>query len=208
MTEADDRPAGGGDETLEDLLRRIRACRLCAGRLPHGPRPVLRAASSARLLLVGQAPGARVHRSGVPWDDRSGERLRAWIGLEPDVFYDTKRVAIVPMGFCFPGTAPGGGDLPPRPECAPAWHRAVLDRLPNIRLTLTIGGYAQARYLAGRRKRTMTATVRAWREYAPGLLPLPHPSWRNTAWLRRNPWFEADLLPEFRRRIAAALELA
>ena len=193
------------DESLASLLERIRACAICAAHLPLGPRPVLRAAASARLLLVGQAPGARVHETGVPWNDRSGDRLREWTALAPDVFYDESRIAIAPMGFCFPGTDPRGGDYPPRPECAPAWRRDLLARLPNVELTLPIGGHAQAYHLGARRKRTVTETVAAWREYLPGAVPLPHPSWRNTAWLRRNPWFDDDLIPELRRRVAAVL---
>ena len=193
------------EESLASLLERIRACAICAAHLPRGPRPVLRAATSARLLLIGQAPGTRVHETGVPWNDRSGDRLREWTALAPGVFYDDSRVAIVPMGFCFPGTDPRGGDRPPRPECAPAWHRDVLARLPNVELTLPIGGYAQAYHLGAGRKRTVTETVAAWREFLPGVVPLPHPSWRNTAWLKRNPWFGAELVPELRRRIASVL---
>ena len=194
-------PAAG----LDALLDRVRACTLCADHLPHGPRPVLRAAASARLLIIGQAPGTRVHETGVPWNDPSGERLRAWMDVGPEVFYDEARVAIMPMGFCYPGRDAGGGDKPPRPECAPAWHDALLAHLTGIRLTLLVGAYAQARYLGPRAKRTMTETVRAWRDYGPGFLPLPHPSWRNTGWLKRNPWFEADVIPDLRARLAQAL---
>ncbi len=189
------------DRRLASLLREIRACRVCAAHLPLGPRPVLRAKASARLLIIGQAPGTKVHESGVPWDDRSGDRLREWLGFDRDVFYDESRVAIVPMGFCYPGVDKNGGDLPPRRECAPLWHARVVQRLPNIELTLLVGSYAQAYYLKERRRATTTATVQAWRHCLPSYLPLPHPSWRNTAWIRRNPWFEAELLPELRRRI-------
>jgi uracil-DNA glycosylase len=188
---------------LEELLGRVRACRLCAAELPLGPRPVLRAGAAARLLIVGQAPGTRVHETGIPWNDRSGERLRAWLGLAPAAFYDEARVAIVPMGFCYPGRDPRGGDNPPRPECAPLWHPPLTAALPAVELTLLVGLYAQARYLGPRRKGSLTETVRAWRDYGPDLCPLPHPSWRNTAWLRKNPWFEVELLPELRARVAA-----
>ncbi len=190
------------EAALQHLLGEIRACRVCARHLPLGPRPVLRASTSARLLIIGQAPGTRVHASGIPWDDRSGDRLRQWLGVEKEIFYDTQRIAIVPMGFCFPGIDPRGGDNPPRPECAPLWHERVLDHLPSLELVLLIGGYAQKRYLGATRGKTMTATVATWREHLPRHLPLPHPSWRNTAWLRRHPWFETELVPELQRRVA------
>ena len=188
---------------LDALLARVRECRTCEAHLPLGPRPVVRAAPSARLLIVGQAPGTRVHETGIPWNDRSGERLRDWLGLERDLFYDQTRVAIVPMGFCYPGRDPRGGDNPPRPECAPLWHDPILEALPDLGLTLLVGLYAQARYLGDRRKGSLTETVRAWRDYAPAFLPLPHPSWRNTAWLKKNPWFEQELLPVLRQRVRA-----
>jgi uracil-DNA glycosylase len=188
---------------LDRLLAEARACRVCAAHLPLGPRPVLRARPGARLLIVGQAPGTRVHESGVPWDDRSGDRLRDWLRLDREAFYDDSRVAIVPMGFCYPGRDPGGGDKPPRPECAPLWHPPLRAALPKVALTLLVGLYAQAHYLGRRRQGSLTETVRAWRDYDPEFLPLPHPSWRSTAWLKRNPWFEADLLPELRHRVAA-----
>lgn len=190
------------EAALQRLLREIRGCRVCTPHLPLGPRPVLRASTTARLLIVGQAPGTRVHASGIPWDDRSGDRLRQWLGTDKETFYDPGRIAIVPMGFCFPGIDPRGGDNPPRPECAPLWHDRVLDHLPSLELVLLIGAYAQKRYLGAARGKTMTATVENWREHLPGRLPLPHPSWRNTAWLRRHPWFEAELVPELRRRVA------
>lgn len=193
----------GGD--LDRLLEEVRACRQCAPHLPLGPRPVLRVAASARLLIVGQAPGTRVHETGVPWNDPSGDRLRAWLDLDRAAFYDERRIAIVPTGLCYPGRAAGGGDLPPRRECAPIWHPRLRPHLAQVRLTLLVGGYAQAWYLGNRRKATLTATVEAWREYLSDFLPLPHPSWRTTAWLRRNRWFEIELLPELRRRVAAAL---
>ncbi|MCW5729850.1 MAG: uracil-DNA glycosylase family protein [Alphaproteobacteria bacterium] len=188
-------------EALQRLLDEVRACRICEASLPLGPRPVLRIDPRARLLIVGQAPGTRVHESGVPWNDASGERLREWLELDREGFYDTSRVAIMPMGFCYPGRDPRGGDLPPRAECAPAWHARLRPHLPAIRLTLLVGQHAQAWYLGKRRQDSMTATVRAFRDYLPDYLPLPHPSWRNTAWLRRNPWFAAELLPELRARL-------
>ncbi len=194
------------ESNLEETLRAARACTLCAAHLPLGPRPVLRAKAAARLILIGQAPGTRVHESGVPWDDRSGDRLRDWLALDKDTFYDEARVAILPMGFCYPGVSARGGDNPPRPECAPAWHPKVLGALPKIELTLLIGLYAQAHYLGQRRKKTLSETVRAWAEYGPGIIPLPHPSWRNTSWLKKNPWFETDLLPDLRARIAGLTE--
>ncbi len=192
-----------GERDLAEIVAAARACRVCAEHLPLGPRPVLRAGSAARLLIIGQAPGTRVHESGVPWDDRSGERLRDWLSMEPEVFYDENRVAIVPMGFCYPGVDAGGGDKPPRPECAPLWHEPLLAALPAVELVLLVGLYAQKRYLGKRRQKNLTDTVRAWRDYGPRQLPLPHPSWRNTAWMKKNPWFEAELLPELRARVAA-----
>jgi uracil-DNA glycosylase len=190
---------------LAPLLREIRACRLCAAHLPLGPRPVLRVRPSARLLIIGQAPGTKVHASGIPWNDRSGDRLREWLAVDREVFYDERRVAIMPMGFCYPGVDAHGGDLPPRRECAPRWHAQVLARLPRIELTLLVGSYAQAYYLGKQRRATMSETVAAWRDYAPDYLPLPHPSWRNTGWLKRNPWFERELVPELRARMQALL---
>ncbi len=191
--------------SLALLLAEARACRVCAAHLPLGPRPVLRAAPSARLLIVGQAPGTKVHETGIPWNDRSGDRLRDWLGIDRDRFYDERRIAIIPMGFCYPGVDNSGGDRPPRPECAPLWHPRLLALLPHIELTLLVGGYAQARYLAGRRRATLTQTVGAFRDYLPGFIPLPHPSWRNTGWLRRHPWFEAELLPVLRARLRPLL---
>jgi len=191
---------------IESLFAKARACTLCAEVLPHGCRPVMRGTPSSRLLIVGQAPGARVHASGIPWNDPSGDRLRRWLDMGRDAFYDESRIAVVPMGLCYPGTAPKGGDYPPRPECAPLWHPPLLDALSGVRLTLLIGQYAQARYLGAKRKGSMTETVAAWREYGPAFLPLPHPSWRNTAWLNRNPWFHEELVPVLRRRVAEALD--
>ncbi len=193
------------DTDLEGVLESVRACRLCAPHLPHEPRPVLQAAPEAKILIVGQAPGARVQASGRPFTDPSGDRLRDWLQMSPQVFYDANRVAIVPMGFCYPGTSPKGGDYPPRPECAPQWRQRVLDQLPHIGLTIVVGQYAQAWHLGARRKRTLTETVKAFSEYAPKVFPLPHPSWRNTGWLKRNPWFEADLLPPLRQSVQQLL---
>ena len=189
------------DRVLAALLRDVRACRVCAADLPLGPRPVLRAKASARLLVIGQAPGTKVHESGIPWNDRSGDRLREWLQLDPEVFYDEKRVAIMPMGFCYPGVDANGGDRPPRRECAPLWHSRVLQRLPNIELTLLVGGYAQKYYLRDGRAATVTEAVCEWRKYTPRFIPLPHPSWRNIGWLKRNPWFNSELLPLLRERV-------
>jgi len=190
------------ESALDALLREVRACRLCEAQLPLGPRPVLRADPRARILIVGQAPGTRVHATGIPWNDPSGDRLRDWLQVDRDAFYDERRFAIIPAGLCYPGRG-RSGDLPPRPECAPLWHPRLRALLPAIGLTLLVGQYAQAYYLGARRKPTLTATVHAWREYLPGFLPLPHPSPRNTRWLRMNPWFTRDVLPELRDRVAA-----
>jgi uracil-DNA glycosylase len=191
---------------LERLLREIRACRVCAGHLPLGPRPVLRVNPSARLLIIGQAPGTKVHETGIPWNDRSGDRLRDWLRLDRETFYDETRIAVMPMGFCYPGVDANGGDRPPRKECAPLWHARVLALLPRIELVLLVGGYAQKHYLGARCGASMSATVQTWREHAPRFIPLPHPSWRNTGWLKRNPWFEAELLPELRERVQGLLQ--
>ena len=185
------------------LLARVRACRVCAEHLPLGPRPVLQALPTARLFICGQAPGTKVHETGLPWNDASGERLRAWLGLAREVFYDPRRIALIGVGLCYPGRLPQGGDAPPRPECAPLWHPPLRAALSDIRLTLLVGGYAQAYYLGKRRKASLSETVRAFREYLPDFIPTPHPSWRTTAWLARNPWFEAELVPELRARVQA-----
>ena len=196
----------GAPDPLSGLLAEVRACQACAAHLPLGPRPVLRAAASARLLIVGQAPGTRVHETGIPWNDPSGDRLRAWLDLDREAFYDEDRIAIVPMGFCYPARDARGGDRPPRPECAPLWHPPLRAALPRVALTLLVGSYAQAYYLGRCRKGSLTETVRVWRDYLPDFWPLPHPSWRNTAWLKKNPWFEQDLLPDLRARVTALLE--
>ena len=201
---------------LERLTATVRACRICVdnpvGRpLPHEPRPVLRPSSSARILLAGQAPGTKVHLSGMPFTDASGDRLRSWLGVTSEEFYDTEKFAIVPMGFCFPGQDSKGGDLPPRRECAPAWRAQLMALMPQIDLVLTIGSYAQSWHMGAARRASLTETVMDWRAIwdAPAsqkVLPLPHPSWRNSGWLKQNPWFEMDLLPflrsEIRYRIA------
>jgi uracil-DNA glycosylase len=189
------------EAALARVLDEARACTLCAAHLPLGPRPVVRGRASARLLIVSQAPGTRVHETGLSFNDRSGDRLRGWLGLERETFYDESRVAVLPMGMCYPGRLPNGGDRPPRPECAPKWHGPVLERLPRLELTLLVGSYAIDYYLEG--GRSMTETVANWRRFLPAYLPMPHPSWRTTAWERNNPWFESQLLPELRARVAA-----
>jgi uracil-DNA glycosylase len=186
--------------TLGKLLREVRACQVCAAHLPFPPRPVLRASATARLLIVGQAPGKRVQETGVPWNDPSGDRLRSWLKLSREEFYDESKVAIIPTGFCYPGTG-AHGDLPPRPECAPLWHPRLRAALPHIRLTLLIGGYAQAYYLGAQTHKSLADTVAAWREYLPEFLPLPHPSPRNLRWFKTHPWFEREVIPELQRRM-------
>lgn len=188
---------------LQGLLREVRACTICAAHLPLPPRPVLQAGAAARILIAGQAPGRKVAASGVPFDDASGDRLRAWMGIDKAAFHDPDFIAILPMGFCYPGTG-ASGDLPPRPECAATWRERLLEQLPSIELTLVIGTYAQAWHLkpAGGGA-SLTATVAAWREHGARVLPLPHPSPRNNGWLQRNPWFEADVLPELKARVHA-----
>jgi uracil-DNA glycosylase len=202
-------------ETLQEVTRRARACRICVeqpiGRpLPHEPRPVLLPSSRARILIASQAPGTKVHLSGIPFTDASGDRLRNWLGVSWDEFYDQRNFAIVPMGFCFPGQDGRGADLPPRRECAPAWRARLMAQMPQIELVLTIGLYAQAWHLGELRSPSLTETVSNWREVVaaparPSVVPLPHPSWRNTGWLKRNPWFEMDLLPFLKSEIARRL---
>ena len=194
----------GSDDAFAELVERAQACTVCAAHLPHPPRPVLRVSPTARLLIVGQAPGRRVHETGIPWNDPSGDELRRWLGMTRDAFYDTSRIAIVPTGLCYPGTVKGS-DLPPRPECAPLWHPPLRAAMPGIRLTLLIGAYAQAYYLGKRRGRTLADTVHAWRDFLPDYFPLPHPSPRNRLWFRRHPWFEAEVLPALRERVGALL---
>ncbi|VWX59721.1 uracil-DNA glycosylase family protein [Sphingorhabdus sp. 109] len=186
-------------DALAGLLNEIRACTICTG-LPLGPKPLVQADSAARILLVGQAPGSKTHEKGRPFDDVSGKRLRDWLGVTEEQFYDPRLFAIVPMGFCFPGSGKGG-DMPPRPECAPAWRKPLLEALPNIRLTLVLGQHAMNWHLGERKSRTLTETVKRWREFWPELLPLPHPSPRNIRWFKANPWFEADVIPVLQDRV-------
>jgi uracil-DNA glycosylase len=189
---------------LNQLVTEISACRVCAASLPHEPRPVVWVDPRARILIAGQAPGRRVHESGIPWNDPSGDRLRDWMGLDRETFYDKRNIAVAAMGFCYPGTVKGA-DLPPRRECAPLWHARLRAHMPRVRLTLLLSQYAVKHYLGERAKPSVAETVRAWREYAPEILPLPHPSPRNNLWLRRHPWFEREVLPELRRRVREAL---
>jgi uracil-DNA glycosylase len=187
---------------LRTLIRQARECRVCAPHLPLGPRPVFLVGKGARLMIVGQAPGRRVHETGIPWNDPSGDQLRAWLRMDRAQFYDARRVAIVPTGLCYPGSGERG-DLPPRPECAPLWQPRFRAALPGIRLTLLVGMHAQAYFLGRRRKKTLAQTVRAWREYLPEFFPLPHPSPRNRLWMKNNPWFVKEVLPALRRRVRA-----
>ncbi|EGQ9283442.1 uracil-DNA glycosylase family protein [Vibrio vulnificus] len=191
---------------LEPLLTQIRACQVCASALPLGANPVVQAHSEAKILIIGQAPGTKVHHTSIPWNDASGNRLRAWLDIEKQTFYDPKQIAIMPMGFCYPGQGQSG-DLPPRKECAPLWHEALLKHLPNIELTLLIGQYAQNRYLSNKPK-TLTETVQNWQAWLPDYLPLSHPSPRNTLWLRKNPWFEEQTVPYLRQQVHQRLSLS
>jgi uracil-DNA glycosylase len=188
------------------LVAEVRACTRCAADLPLGPRPIVRGRPSARLLIISQAPGTRVHETGLSFDDRSGDRLRDWLGLDRQRFYDEARVAIMGMGFCYPGRLDRGGDRPPRPECAPLWHPRLRPHFAAVRLTLLVGTYALHHYLPASRKRPISAILVRWREFLPEYFVLPHPSWRTTAWVRSNPWFGAELLPELRRQVAQALD--
>ena len=194
-------------ESLSKLLAEIRACRVCEPYLPHGARPIIRASKTSKLLIAAQAPGIRVHETGLSFNDPSGDRLRDWLGVDRETFYDESRISIVGMGFCFPGYTDSGADKPPRPECAPLWQARLRAALPQQLLTLAVGTYAINWYLGDARKSTMTETVNAWREYGPALMPLPHPSWRNNAWLKKNPWFEKKLLPDLRARVRHTLDL-
>lgn len=190
--------------SLGDLLAEIRACRVCEKALVNGVRPVVQAGRGARILIIGQAPGSKVHASGLPWEDDSGDRLRDWTGLDKAAFYDPDRVAQMPSGFCYPGKG-DGGDLPPRRECAPLWHDRLLAELPHVRLTLLVGQYAQARYLPRALRPNMTETVRNFSAMPEGLFPLPHPAWRSRIWMRAHPWFEAEVLPVLKARVQSAL---
>lgn len=190
---------------LDTVLADIAACRACAPYLPHVPRPVVRVRPETRILICGQAPGRLVHETGLPFNDPSGVRLRQWMGLDRETFYGRPEIGVAAMAFCFPGTNPKGGDYPPPPRCAALWRPQLLEQLPKVELTLLVGSYAQAWALEERTGRTMTETVAAWRTFGPTILPLPHPSWRNTAWLKRNPWFEAEVTPYLRQRVAGIL---
>jgi uracil-DNA glycosylase len=190
------------DDTLSAAIDEALACHLCEAVLPLGPRPVFRVSGTARVLIVGQAPGTKVHLTGVPWNDASGDRLRAWLLMDRDLFYDAARIAIVPVGLCYPGRLPRGGDLPPRPECAPLWLDRFTRLMPQVRLTLLVGSYALRHRLG---KGAMTDRVRRFRELGPAIVPLPHPSWRTAGWERRNPWFGEELLPALRHAVAEAL---
>lgn len=195
------RPAG---RKLAELIGQIEGCCVCAESLSHDPRPIVQLGIEARVLLIGQAPGRKVHESGIPWEDASGRLLLDWLGIDRDTFYDPSRIAMMPMGFCYPGKGKSG-DLPPRPECAPLWHESVLEHLPELRLTVLIGNHAQRRYLRKQYAGTLTETVRGYRHFLPDVIPLIHPSPRNRYWITRNPWFESDLLPELKARMSAAL---
>jgi uracil-DNA glycosylase len=192
------------DLGTDELRRKIAGCLVCEEFLPAGPRPIVQFSATSKILVIGQAPGARVHASGVPWQDGSGERLRDWMGIDPAVFYDPSQVALMPMGFCYPGSR-AGGDLPPRPECAPLWHHQILAMLPVERLTLLVGSYAQAYYLPRATRRSMTDTVRDFEAIGPALVPLPHPAWRAALWMEKNPWFAETLLPQLRTQIRARI---
>jgi len=194
--------ASSPDDRLARLCQEVRACRVCADHLPLGPRPVFRASVTARLLIAGQAPGTKVHATGIPWNDPSGDRLRTWLAMDRSTFYDDTRIAILPMGFCYPGRLPNGGDRPPRPECAKLWRQRLLALMPDIRLTLLVGSYAQTDSFG---PGAMTARVQAFRDHLPATIPLPHPSWRTTGWERRNPWFTTDLIPVLRARVAEVI---
>lgn len=188
--------------SLADVAAAARACQICAAHLPLGPRPVFRVSPTARLLIVGQAPGTKVHATGIPWNDPSGDRLRRWLAMDRTTFYDESRIAIVPMGLCYPGRLPNGGDAPPRPECAPLWWERLVGRMPNIRLTLLVGTYALTHRLG---RGPMSDRVRAFRDYLPRYFPLPHPSWRTTAWERKNPWFDMEAVPALRTAVTEVL---
>jgi uracil-DNA glycosylase len=195
------------DESLARLLREVLACRHCEAHLPLGPRPVLHISTTARVLIASQAPGTKVHEAGISFWDASGDRLRAWLGVDKTLFYDAARIAILPMGLCYPGRLPNGGDAPPRPECAPKWRSRILAAMPALRLTLLVGTYAQqeAARLENWPKSSMTDRVRAYNDYLPRYFPLPHPSWRTGEWERRNPWFTAEVLPALRHAVQGAL---
>ncbi len=185
---------------MKTLLKNIKQCTICEKHLPLGPRPIVSAHPIAKIIIIGQAPGTKVHKTGVPWDDPSGKQLRKWLGVSGEVFYDETKIVLIPMGFCYPGKGKTG-DLPPRPECAPQWHEPLLEKLPNAELVILIGMYAQKYYLGKEAKKTLTETVANYAEYLPKYLPLPHPSPRNRFWLTKNPWFDVEVLPELRERV-------
>ena len=189
---------------MKKLIKEANNCTICQAFLPHGCRPVFAVHPKAKILIIGQAPGRKVHETGIPWDDASGKRLRNWLGVDDATFYDPKIFSILPMGFCYPGTGKSG-DLPPRPECAPQWHEPLINLMPEIKLALLFGQYAQKRYLGKNKKKTLTETVRNWQEYAPEFLPLPHPSPRNQIWERKNPWFATEVLPFLKNKIAEVI---
>lgn len=189
---------------MESIIDAANRCTICADQLPHEPRPVFVVDPRAKILIIGQAPGRKVHESGIPWADASGKRLRNWLGVEEETFYDPANFAILPMGFCFPGTGKSG-DLPPRPECAPKWHLPLLQMMPHVKLTLLFGQYAMKRYLGNRREKNLTETVRNWRNYEGDYLPLPHPSPRNQIWERKNPWFQEEIVPYLQGKVASLL---
>ena len=189
---------------MKSLLTEIGTCTICKDHLPLGPRPIVRAHPESRIAIVGQAPGIKVHRSGIPWDDPSGNRLRAWLGVDKDMFYNVRNFALIPMGFCYPGKG-RSGDLPPRPECAPTWHDLLFDEMNALSLVVLIGTYAQAYYLQERKHKTLTATVADWDSFLPNYFPLPHPSGRNNIWLKKNPWFESKLIPALKNRVQKLL---
>jgi uracil-DNA glycosylase len=192
--------------SLEPLLAEIRACRACAAELPFEPSPVVRVSTETRILISSQAPGRLVHESGLPFDDPSGDRLRDWMGVDRVTFYGDPKIGVAGMAFCYPGTDPNGADYPPMPRCAKLWRERLLAELPNVELSLLVGGYAQAWTFGKAAGRSVTETVRAWRDFPSNMLPLPHPSWRNTGWLKRNPWFEAELAPYLRNRVSLILK--
>ncbi|MDC6365227.1 MULTISPECIES: uracil-DNA glycosylase family protein [Flavobacteriaceae] len=190
---------------MDQLLAQIRNCTICSQHLPLGPRPIVAAHSDAKILIIGHAPGTKVHQTGIPWDDQSGKQLRKWMGVTDDDFYDATKIAQMPMGFCYPGKGKSG-DLPPRPECTPQWHQSLLDKLPNLKLTLLIGQYSQRHYLDNQMEKNLTETVRNHEMYLPKYFVLPHPSPRNRFWLSKNPWFEQAVVPMLKKRVAEALK--
>lgn len=192
---------------MKVLLKEIARCQVCAQDLSHEPRPVVAAATSSKIVIIGQAPGSIVHRTGIPWNDKSGENLRRWMGVTTDQFYDTANIGIIPMGFCYPGKGKSG-DLPPRKECAPLWHKKLLQQLKQVELILLIGQYAQQYYLQDKKQKTLTATVQRYKEYLPQYFVLPHPSPRNNIWMKKNPWFQSEVLPDLNKRVQQILQVS